>query len=468
MGLRCLLGHDFGEPELEREREEEGEQVVVTVREVKRCDRCGESQIVSENTEVTSLDRLTEEADRVDREETPADAGAGDAVETPRSGRNDEPDAAVTVDEEETAGSPTESSTGVGTGSTADDAEIIGTTTRDTAAGTETDVANADAIEPSENSPTDDHGITVEGDGSAEVDVDPDAGGGEPPIADPIETTSSDEDPGDAGPDDGAELIGADEPDDDPDGGTSAADETPGATATRSDASTDDPDAADGVTDDGVILDADAGDTGEAPTRKHGEWPAEDSARTSADESSIEGTNGAETSETPDAAGETRSGASGDASGEDANGTAADLHTGHGEWPEQRGEDEGFNANPDPDAGDPVESAVSFEGGLTPEADDPADYEEATDVLDRSAGADAAVVSGPPDEGGGSIDVEDPGITAVREADVAAEPEESATEYFCPECDLVQPAGRSSMRAGDICPECKRGYIAERPTSKSA
>ncbi|QDX39937.1 oxidoreductase [Salarchaeum sp. JOR-1] len=56
MGLRCsLLGHDFGEPEVEREREERGNEVVETVREVKVCERCGSESVVSENTEVRSI-----------------------------------------------------------------------------------------------------------------------------------------------------------------------------------------------------------------------------------------------------------------------------------------------------------------------------------------------------------------------------------------------------------------------------
>ena len=33
---------------------------------------------------------------------------------------------------------------------------------------------------------------------------------------------------------------------------------------------------------------------------------------------------------------------------------------------------------------------------------------------------------------------------------------------FCPECDWLRAVGASSARAGDICPECKQGYIAER------
>lgn len=74
MGLRCLLGHDFADPEIEREREEEGEEMVVTVREVKTCTRCGETQIISENKEVTSI--RPAQSDEPDSVETD-DAAAG-------------------------------------------------------------------------------------------------------------------------------------------------------------------------------------------------------------------------------------------------------------------------------------------------------------------------------------------------------------------------------------------------------
>ncbi|WP_458185298.1 DUF7093 family protein [Haladaptatus sp. NG-WS-4] len=57
MGLRCsLLGHDYGESEIEREREEQGNEVVVTVREFKECARCGDQSVVSENKEVTAIE----------------------------------------------------------------------------------------------------------------------------------------------------------------------------------------------------------------------------------------------------------------------------------------------------------------------------------------------------------------------------------------------------------------------------
>ena len=69
MGLRCLFGHDFGDTEVEREREESENEVVVTVREVKVCEQCGDRRVVSENTEVTTV-------------RTPDEVGLDDAAET--------------------------------------------------------------------------------------------------------------------------------------------------------------------------------------------------------------------------------------------------------------------------------------------------------------------------------------------------------------------------------------------------
>jgi len=81
MGLRCLFGHDFGEPTAEREREVSGEEVVITVREVETCRRCGKQQLVSQNKEVTALDRVAGSADGGDRPAAPppADGGGSDA-----------------------------------------------------------------------------------------------------------------------------------------------------------------------------------------------------------------------------------------------------------------------------------------------------------------------------------------------------------------------------------------------------
>ena len=57
MGLWCtVFGHDWGEPEIERDRREEGEEVVVTVREIKICDRCGGEEVLGESVEVTAIE----------------------------------------------------------------------------------------------------------------------------------------------------------------------------------------------------------------------------------------------------------------------------------------------------------------------------------------------------------------------------------------------------------------------------
>jgi hypothetical protein len=56
MGVMCsLLGHDYGAADVERERTEQGEEVVRTAKRVERCHNCGHERTVSENTEVTSL-----------------------------------------------------------------------------------------------------------------------------------------------------------------------------------------------------------------------------------------------------------------------------------------------------------------------------------------------------------------------------------------------------------------------------
>jgi len=57
MSFKCsVFGHAYGDAEIEREREEDGSEVVTTIRETQTCERCGESRVVSENKEVTTLE----------------------------------------------------------------------------------------------------------------------------------------------------------------------------------------------------------------------------------------------------------------------------------------------------------------------------------------------------------------------------------------------------------------------------
>ena len=80
MSLKCsVFGHVFGDPEVEREREEQGDEVVITVREVRTCSRCGTERVVSENKEVTTLetpsDIVGEGEDEPDGTDDAADTG---------------------------------------------------------------------------------------------------------------------------------------------------------------------------------------------------------------------------------------------------------------------------------------------------------------------------------------------------------------------------------------------------------
>lgn len=71
MGIKCsLFGHAFGETSVERDREEQGSEVVITIRELQTCTRCGERRVVSENKEVTTL----ETPDDIEVDDEPAES----------------------------------------------------------------------------------------------------------------------------------------------------------------------------------------------------------------------------------------------------------------------------------------------------------------------------------------------------------------------------------------------------------
>lgn len=82
MGLRCtVFGHKWGDADTEHEREEDGNEVVTTVREVRSCRRCGADEVLGTSKEVTSLrSGSTSDAAPVAHEGAAPtrDAGAGD------------------------------------------------------------------------------------------------------------------------------------------------------------------------------------------------------------------------------------------------------------------------------------------------------------------------------------------------------------------------------------------------------
>lgn len=108
-------------------------------------------------------------------------------------------------------------------------------------------------------------------------------------------------------------------------------------------------------------------------------------------------------------------------------------------WPDPGGEDEGFDAEPS----DGTPADVSFSGGLTP-----AESDAATNGQARATTGS-----------GGTTGKQ---FVAAEEVKPVSEESSGRTEFFCPNCGYVRTAGESSMRAGDICPDCHKGYIAER------
>jgi hypothetical protein len=83
MSFGCFLfGHDFGDAEVEREREEQGSEVITTIRERETCSRCGTHRVVSENTEVTTLETPAEDDDSTEQTDAdPEPALGAEAVE---------------------------------------------------------------------------------------------------------------------------------------------------------------------------------------------------------------------------------------------------------------------------------------------------------------------------------------------------------------------------------------------------
>lgn len=380
MGLRCLLGHDFGEPETEREREEEGSEVVVTVREVKTCTKCGEKQVVSENKEIKSIEQLRETATGA------ADDGADDA------------DSGAEVDATE------------GTGPVEPDEDIDPADTVPGQAAEQADRGVADIIEDAEG-------------GEPLGDDDEDEGMPTHPAEQTTPESDEDRDPAEEDAvilDDDGETSKEDRAQWDEE---AAPEEVPG----KNDAPAD----VDPTEEDAVIMGADDAspdtdaDDGPVATDEADEEPTDDDAIIMADE------------------------------------PAEEADDGPAPWPDQQGEDEGHKAGvPD---GQPTD--VDFSGGLAPEdknTDSPPKREDAevtrADSSTRNGSAPEEKQSAPKSAGSSPSPSRQQGTNLNLEQSTR----EARLEYHCPDCGLTRSVGNSSMRAGDICPECRRGYITER------
>jgi hypothetical protein len=454
MGLRCLLGHDYGDTRTEHEREERGDEIVVTVTEVEECSRCGKTRVVSENTEVK---RAADSRGTTEAVGTAAPGGAAEASQSEGTpGASPSPDQRDrTVDHAEAQSGASE--TGPASTPAEEDAEIV-----------------IDEAEPERDAPdsaTAGTGAEADAGTPADAGVEPDRDvetgtGGD---AERVETDPSVEtDPG----------VEADE---------SVSVSEPGAT---DDTSTETP------TDDAEILDDDSDEPRERE-RQPGEWPdAEsthpaDATRTDDDAEIVDPDPVEESTAAAEArrdvvedvnveGGVAESAENDDAEIVDGDDSHARSDRTDSGWPSHDGEDEGYDAETGIDAGGET-SSVSVDGSLRPEVDQETLEDEDVEFIESSpdpepsredtngaAGAhgsetDPVIDSVPsevPDSAGSGVS-ESPSPSGPP-VDLSPNQQDVDSEYFCPDCGHAEAVGASSMRKGDICPECMRGYIDER------
>ena len=404
MGLRCsLFGHDFGDRETERDREERGAEVVTTVRTVETCRRCGTERVVNENTEVRHIGTESGGGAKIPEpdQESDADEGAGsgdgaddttDHEQSPAEGDEAEPetpDISQYVDSAEADGTDEDSSA----------------------------TAEAGTSEPGSSTSTDEPRVDPDDSEVEILDSTDEAGDSDDVDADPEEPVEGAE----AGTAGSAESVeGADGPDRVAESDPADEMEFPG-----------DPDSDDSVEseeseepDDAIIMDNTDGEE-----KRKSDVGRRELAGTGNmfDPSPPEGSDG----ESPTEGG--TPGSQGHSPDERDSETPADRPAGDDSDP-------GADHEPWPEDDRHVE-----------EADDPSFQFEATWETDEDE------PSRPESEGPGS------GITTAGSVDVSGTSDESSPSTLaCPECGYQAPIVGSSLRAGDICPECHSGYLAER------
>ena len=91
MGLRCsVLGHRYGERERVEERDDHGDELIIAVREVKTCERCGDELVVTESKEVRAVEPPeTDKPDETEEQEGSTEQTPVEEPEPPDPGTDD-------------------------------------------------------------------------------------------------------------------------------------------------------------------------------------------------------------------------------------------------------------------------------------------------------------------------------------------------------------------------------------------
>ncbi|WP_318567517.1 zinc ribbon domain-containing protein [Salinigranum marinum] len=370
MGLRCLLGHDFGPSGVVREHEEDGSEMVVTEREIRRCRRCGEEQVLSESTEVRAIRTEADVGMEPDRRDAEAVAPASSTQGATVGDTESAPDTTALREAAEGVAAPGDD-TGGSSPDAAEDAESNTTLIDRAEAGfdepTDPDEEDAVILDDGDEPTARGHGEWPGGDG-----------GSGPGPAEP----APDARPGETG--DETTDTGGSPTDDDP------TIDTPDEDAARSVAET--------------AAEEDAELIGGGPD--DGETEPDDPA------------------------------------------TGDDSPDAGGAWPEHDGTDEGFAATGATDGG----PGIAYGNEITPQSTN-GQSQSRTGTDD---GYETSYLDNTVEERTG-----DGTIVSAGTADASEPAPGVETEYYCPNCGHARPPD-SSLRSGDICPECQQGYIAER------
>jgi len=410
MGLRCsLFGHAYGEPVTERDRERRGDEEVVTVRELRTCKRCGVEKVLSENTEVRHLDSAQTDPDPgspVDRE-----AGAEETAEQPESEPTEEDvDVAELVD----AAEPDQS---VPAGS-ADTAEE----TVDTEAGAaESETAEAADAEP--ETPEAEDGATSDDDEGAII-MDESSDGGDESLTGATETATAPEEGESAQPARG--QAGPNQP---APGDAEADQSGPAQAEPNVDASEE--------KSDGVILGQDSDEEAVEPEGDE-EPDAEPSGIDAVDDiDDMDSDEGPTDATASTAEPESMFGAGGDSQ------PSSDSAAGTG----PAGAEERDAGQSEPRTDDWKEPLEEEQDSSTEDWDDPAfQFQPEPEEPEEP---ETGPRRGPA------------GITSDGPLDMDSGSDSPAEALVCPDCGYTETQ-KSSLRAGDICPECHRGYLAAR------
>ena len=182
MSLKCsILGHRFDETAVERDRQEDGSEVVTTITELETCTRCGETRVVSENKEVRTLETPEGAGSEVaggdaagaktamgtdTTDESPGGAESADAV-ADEAGVEDPTDPAADDGEILGAGGDDGDASDAGSVAAGDADAAADTGTADEAGSVD---AGAGAADPGEDEAATDDAVIIDGDTGTERD----------------------------------------------------------------------------------------------------------------------------------------------------------------------------------------------------------------------------------------------------------------------------------------------------------